>query len=88
MIDMALSRKSVNRTMVDPVAPKRRDKVIEAAKPIDSRPNISDGHIFDAEVSHPNTASPLRMQSTELEPSLNCDQLLKMLPSMRKQMEN
>ena len=88
MIDMAPSLKSVNQTTVDPAAPKRKRKVIEAAEPTDRWPNSSDIHIPDAEDSYPNTTSPLRMQSAEPEPPLNSDQLLQILFSIWKQMEN
>jgi len=79
MIDMAPLRKSVNQTTVDPAAPKRKGKAIEAAEPMDRPPTLSDVHISDAEDSHPNTASSLRMQTTEPEAPLNSDQLLQML---------
>jgi len=62
--------------------------VIEAIKSTDRRPTLSDVHIFDAEDSHPNTMSPLRMQTIKPEPPLNGDQLLQMLSSIQKQMEN
>ena len=85
---MAPSRKSVNQTTVNPAALKRKGKAIEAAKPMDCRPTLSDIHISDTEDYHPNTALPLKMQTAESEPPLNGDQLLQMLSSMRKQMEN
>ena len=62
--------------------------MIEAIKSTDRRPTLSDVHIFDAEDSHPNTMSPLRMQTIKPEPPLNGDQLLQMLYSMQKQIEN
>ena len=52
------------------------------------RPTLSDVYISEAKDSHPNTVSPLRKQIVEPEPPLNVDQLLQMLSSMRKQMEN
>jgi len=55
---------------------------------MDSPPTLSDVNISNAEDSHPNIASPLRMQSAEPELLLNDDQLLQMLSSMQKQMEN
>ena len=88
MTDIAPSRKSVNWTTVDPVLPKRKEKVIEAAEPTDRRPTLSDSHISHAEDSHPNTTSPFKMQPSEPEPLLNGDQLFQMLSSMQKQMEN
>ena len=62
--------------------------MIEVAEPTDRRPTLSDIHISDAKDSHPNTASPLKMQTAEPEPPLNGDQLLQMISSMQKQMEN
>jgi len=47
--------------MVDPIVLKRKGKGIEAVKPTDHQPTLSDVHIFDTEDSHPNTALPLRM---------------------------
>ena len=72
---MAPLRNGVNQTTVDPAAPKRKGKVIEAAEPMDRRSNLSDVHIYDVEDSHPNTGSPLRicMQTAEPEPPLNDD---------------
>ena len=62
--------------------------MIEAAEPTDCRPTLADVHISDAEDSHPNTASPLKMQTAEPEPPLNDDQLLQKLSSMQEQMKN
>ena len=50
------------------------------------RLTLSDVHISNAEDSHPNATSPLRMQTTEPEPPLNDDQLLQVLSSIQKQM--
>jgi len=55
---------------------------------MDHRPTLSDVHVSDVEDSHPNTVSPLRKQSAKPEPLLSSDQLLQMLSSMWKQMEN
>ena len=71
MTDMSPSRKSVNQTMVDLVATKRKGKAIETAELMDRQPTLSDVHISDAEDSHPNTASSLRMQTAKLEHPLN-----------------
>ena len=62
--------------------------MIEAAEPTDCRPTLADVHISDAEDSHPNITSPLKMQIIEPEPPLNDDQLLQKLSSMRVQMKN
>ena len=86
MIDMALSRKSANQTIVDPATLKGKGKIIEAVEPADHRPNLSDVHISDTKDSHPNTVLPLGMQISELVPPLNGDQFLQILSSMRKQM--
>jgi len=79
MTDMAQSRKSINQTSVDPATPKGKGKVIEVAEPTDRRPNLSDVHISDTEDFHPNTASPLKMQTIEPKPLPNGDQFLQML---------
>ena len=52
------------------------------------RPTLSDVYISDAKDSHPTVVSPLRMQTIEPAPPLNKKQLLQMLSSMRKQLEN
>jgi len=84
MTGIAPSRKGVNQTLVDSVVLKRKGKVIEAAEPKDRHPTLSDIHISDTEDSHPNTASPLTMQTAEPEPLLNGNQLLQMLSSKQK----
>ena len=85
---MTLSRKIVNQTTVASADPKRKEKIIEAAELVDRRPNLADVHISDAENSHSNTASSLGMQTAEPQSPLDSDQLLQMLSTMRKQMEN
>ena len=88
MIDVAPLWKSVNQTMVDPIIPKKMAKATEEVEPTNHRPTLLDIHISDAKDFHPNTVLPLMKQTTKLEPSLNGDQLLKILSFMRKQMEN
>ena len=91
MTDMAPLRKSINQTTVNLAAQKGKGKIIETVEPADRRPILSDVHISDVEDSHPKTAfhSGCRpMQTAEPEPPLNGDQLLQVLSSMRKQMEN
>jgi len=60
-IDMASLRKSVNQATAAPTEPKEKGKVIEAAEPVNHRPNLSDIHISDAEDSYSKTALPLGM---------------------------
>ena len=74
--------------MVDPLILKRKAKVIKAAELTNRRATLSDVHISDTEDSHPNTASPLKKQTAELEPPLNGGQLLRMFSPLRKQMKN
>ena len=85
---MAPSRKSVNQATFDFVISKRTTKAIEVAEPMNRRPTLSDDHISNAKDSHPTAMSPLKRQTAEPEPPLNGNQLLQMLSSMQKQLEN
>jgi len=72
----------------DPTAPKRKGKTIQAPEPADGRPNLFDVYIPDAEDSHSNTVPPCGMQAAEPDPQPDSEQLLQMLFTPWKQMED
>ena len=89
MIDMAPSRKNtIQVTVVAPAAPKGLGKTIDAPEPADRLHNLSNVYISDAEDSHSNSASSRGMQAAEPKPQLNDEQLLQMLFTMWKQIED
>ena len=86
---MALLRKNVSQaTVAAPTALKGKGKVIEAAEPASHRTNLSDVHVRDDEDSHSSSASPQGVLVTESKPWHTSEQLLQMLSSLQKQMED
>ena len=85
---MAPPRKHVSQATAAAPAPKGKGKTIEAPEPADRWPNPSDVHISDAKDSHSNSASPWGMQAAEPKPQHTSEQLLHMLSTLRKQVED
>jgi len=73
---------------VVPTVPEGNGKTIEVPDSADCQANLSDIHISDARDSHSNTAPAYGMQVAEPEPQPNNKQLLQMLSTLRKQMED
>ena len=85
---MAPQRKNAAQdTTIAPASPKEKGKAIEVAKPASRHPNLSDIHITDAEDSQSSSVSSQRVLTVVPEPRYTNEQLLQMLSSLQKQLE-
>ena len=84
---MAPLKKNVNLATPPPPLPKERGKLLKWLS-LQIVAQLSDIHICDAKDSHSNLALPWRMQVTEPKYQLNSEQLLSMLSTLRKRMED
>ena len=85
---MAPPRKNVSKAIAAaPASSKGRGKAVEVAEPASRHPIISDVHITDAEDFQSSAASPQRVLTAMSEPRHINEQLLQMLFSLQKQME-
>ena len=86
---MAPPRTNITQAMTVVLAAlKRKGKTNEAPEPADHWPNLSDVHISNTSDSHSNTALPRGTQAAEPEHWPGGEQVLQMLFTLRKQMED
>ena len=65
----------------------KKGKLLKSSKPANHHPNLSDVHITDAEDSQSSYTLPQRAHTAVLEPRHTNEQLLQMLSSLQKHME-